>query len=159
MPSKLYRSKTYTTILEEWLETQMERQGDTYTSCCGISPVCGSEAGISAPQGFPGQQYSPGLASTGPYPGHPMQYHSPGPQRSAPSPSYPSHRMPLQQVNVSQLPAVSASLGQFYKVGHLPLRVILERAPPCGKAKRRGARLRTDGTCLSTRGSSSMDRL
>ncbi|XP_023694294.2 zinc finger MIZ domain-containing protein 2-like isoform X1 [Paramormyrops kingsleyae] len=66
-------------------------------------------------EGFPGQQYSPGLASTGPYPGHPMQYHSPGPQRSAPSPSYPSHRMSLQQANVGQLPAVSASLGQYYK--------------------------------------------
>lgn len=66
-------------------------------------------------QGFPGQQYGPGMGAGSPYPGQPMQYH-PGPQRSAPSPSYPTHRMPLQQPNMGQYPAGPGNPSQYYKV-------------------------------------------
>uniref|UniRef100_A0A673N0X6 Zinc finger MIZ domain-containing protein 2-like n=1 Tax=Sinocyclocheilus rhinocerous TaxID=307959 RepID=A0A673N0X6_9TELE len=65
--------------------------------------------------GFPGQQYGPGMGGGGPYPGQPMQYHGPGPQRSAPSPSYPTHRMPLQQPNMGQYPAGPGNPNQYYK--------------------------------------------
>uniref|UniRef100_A0A8C2BLV4 Zinc finger, MIZ-type containing 2 n=2 Tax=Cyprinus carpio TaxID=7962 RepID=A0A8C2BLV4_CYPCA len=65
--------------------------------------------------GFPGQQYGPGMGAGGPYPGQPMQYHGPGPQRSAPSPSYPTHRMPLQQPNMGQYPAGPGNPNQYYK--------------------------------------------
>uniref|UniRef100_A0A671N6H7 Zinc finger MIZ domain-containing protein 2-like n=1 Tax=Sinocyclocheilus anshuiensis TaxID=1608454 RepID=A0A671N6H7_9TELE len=66
--------------------------------------------------GFPGQQYGPGMGGGGPYPGQPMQYHGPGPQRSAPSPSYPTHRMPLQQPNMGQYPAGPGNPNQYYKI-------------------------------------------
>ncbi|XP_018606465.2 zinc finger MIZ domain-containing protein 2 [Scleropages formosus] len=67
-------------------------------------------------EGFPGQQYGPGMGNAGPYPGQHLQYHGPpGPQRSAASPSYPGHRMPLQQGNMGQYPPGPGNPGQYYK--------------------------------------------
>ncbi|XP_015221294.1 zinc finger MIZ domain-containing protein 2 isoform X2 [Lepisosteus oculatus] len=66
-------------------------------------------------EGFPGQQYGPGMGSGGPYAGQPMQYHGPGAQRSAPSPSYPGHRMPMQQGGMGQYPPGPGNPGQYYK--------------------------------------------
>uniref|UniRef100_A0A8C1KIX1 Zinc finger, MIZ-type containing 2 n=1 Tax=Cyprinus carpio TaxID=7962 RepID=A0A8C1KIX1_CYPCA len=75
--------------------------------------------------GFPGQQYGPGMGGGGPYPGQPMQYHGPGPQRSAPSPSYPTHRMPLQQPNMGQYPAGPGNPNQYYKVQRSSLLLLI----------------------------------
>ncbi|XP_048875364.1 zinc finger MIZ domain-containing protein 2 [Brienomyrus brachyistius] len=69
----------------------------------------------SEAQGFPGQQYGPGVGAGGPYPNQAMQYHGPGSQRPAPSPSYAGHRMPLQPGNMGQYPPGPGNPGQYYK--------------------------------------------
>ncbi|CAB1321459.1 unnamed protein product [Coregonus sp. 'balchen'] len=73
-------------------------------------------------EGFPGQQYGPGMVGPGPapgqspYPGQPMQYHGgPGPQRPDTSPSYQGHKMPIQQGNMGQYPSGPANPGQENK--------------------------------------------